>query len=63
MITRQTAEQILWKHGITPSDPRNWDPKAKTWDPISTFDHEVGIKTEYELMEVMGFLGYCCPHC
>lgn len=63
MITREEAEQLLAPHGLSSGDPMEWYPEENRWDPTSTFDDRVGIKPEYELMEVLGFLGYCCPHC
>lgn len=63
MITRERAEAILATHGTTPNKPQVWWPEENQWDPTSSFDDEVGIKGEYELMEVLGFLGYCCPWC
>lgn len=63
MITRTEAVQILANHGRSPTDPTAWFPEENQYDPTSTFDEEVGVKDTYELMEVLGWLGYCCPHC
>ena len=63
MITRARALVILAAHGRQPNEPSAWFPEENQDDPTSTFDWEVGIKEEYKLMEVLGWLGYCCPHC
>jgi len=63
MITRARAVQILQEHGTGPNIPTAWFPEENNYDPTSTFDEIVGVKEEYQFMEVLGFLGYCCPHC
>ena len=50
MITRKRALEILDLHGIMPADR-------------DIFSREVGVKPEYQLIEVLGWLGYCCPFC
>lgn len=63
MITRQRAVQILEEHGFTPNSPTAWIPSEERYAEDSTFDQQVSFKTEYSLMEVLGWLGYCCPTC
>jgi hypothetical protein len=52
MITRKRAIEILADHGFTVDDEQPY-----------SFDEEVGPKPEYKLMEILGWLGYCCPSC
>ena len=46
-ISRNRAIEILADHGFE----------------HSTFDHEIDIKDQYQLMEVLWWLGYCCRYC
>lgn len=60
MITRQRAIEIIQEHGFAlPNDQSNFI----VHDTLAAFDAEVGNKPKYKLMEVLGWLGYCCPFC
>lgn len=60
MITRQRALEILVDHGRD-FDTEYHNDDGELIDP--SFDSEVGVKPEYKLMEVLGWLGYCCRFC
>lgn len=46
-IGKSQARQILEDHGFT----------------LEEFQSEEGARNEYKLMDVLGWLGYCCPSC
>ncbi len=60
MITRERAVEILFEHGHKPDD-HQYFPDENYSEP--SFDEDVGVKDEYKLMEVLGWLGYCCRFC
>jgi hypothetical protein len=61
MITRKRALEILIDHDQYPDEPSA--TLNGEWVDDSTFNKEVGVKSEYQLMEVLGWLGYCCKYC
>ena len=59
-ITRRQAVKMLADHGFTPTQ------SAYTMDETqdgASFDAEIGKRAHYALMDVLGWLGYCCPGC
>lgn len=67
MITRDKAIEILERHGVAPEEAGEFTIDANGAFTIpsaySSFDDQVGKKDEYEMMEVLGWLGYCCLAC
>jgi|TARA_R110002096_G_C14071218_1_gene675497 hypothetical protein len=66
MITRVKAIAILDQHGMTPYENTEgaYDLFGEYREtPNTSFDKTVGVKELYEQMEVLTFLGYCCPQC
>ncbi len=61
MITRQRVLEILADHDTGSNDPTS--TLDGEWCDDSTFDLEVGIHPNYKLMDVLSWLGYCCPFC
>ncbi len=61
MITRESALDILDRHGVDPNENKTFDDDGAVED--TSFYDEVGLKDEYRLMDVLGWLGYCCPWC
>ena len=61
MIAKSRAIEILAAHATGPNEPS--ETLAGRPMPDSTFFAQVGDKPEYKLMEVLGWLGYCCRFC
>ena len=63
MITRERALEILNDHGVASFDEDRSTDGLGGWVGGSSFDDEIEPKDSYRLMDVLGWLGYCCPHC
>ena len=51
---------MLATHGFTPTTSSVWADERQDG---TSFYAEVGKRAHYALMDVLGWLGYCCPTC
>tara|TARA_R110000751_G_scaffold43244_4_gene99941 strand:+ start:588 stop:767 length:180 start_codon:yes stop_codon:yes gene_type:complete len=59
-MTHERAIHVLATHGFTPTTSSVWADERQDG---TSFYAEVGKRAHYALMDVLGWLGYCCPTC